>query len=140
VSLCDVQPTPIELWGCVLSGWGVGASTGEVLFTFDARGSSLTLVGLLLSSCEALHSTYFMELISIGGRRVFPLSPLGLHSSFAGVPGASMGVPAHDKGHVERPDMQRRVRTRGPPLDLPEHLPQNRNLSVLLFYDFHQLL
>ena len=26
------------------------------------------------------------------------------------------------------------------PLDLPEHLPQNQNLSVLLFYDFHQLL
>ena len=26
------------------------------------------------------------------------------------------------------------------PLDLSEHLPQNQNLSVLLFYDFHQLL
>ena len=26
------------------------------------------------------------------------------------------------------------------PLDLPERLPQNQNLSVLLFYDFHQLL
>ena len=26
------------------------------------------------------------------------------------------------------------------PLDLPEHLPQNQNLSVLLFYDFYQLL
>ena len=26
------------------------------------------------------------------------------------------------------------------PLDLLEHLPQNQNLSVLLFYDFHQLL
>ena len=26
------------------------------------------------------------------------------------------------------------------PLDLPEHLPQNQNLSVLLFYEFHQLL
>ena len=25
-------------------------------------------------------------------------------------------------------------------LDLPEHLPQNQNLSVLLFYDFYQLL
>ena len=23
------------------------------------------------------------------------------------------------------------------PLDLLEHLPQNQNLSVLLFYDFH---
>ena len=57
------------------------------------------------------------------------------------VPGASMGVPTHDKGHAERPDMQRRVRTRGPRTpDLPEHLPQNQNLSVLLFYGFHQLL
>ena len=65
MSLCDVQPTPIELWGCVLSGWGVSASTGEVLSTFVARGSSLKLVGLLLSSCEGLHSTYFMELISM---------------------------------------------------------------------------
>ena len=25
------------------------------------------------------------------------------------------------------------------PLDLLEHLPQNQNLSVLLFYAFHQL-
>ena len=54
--------------------------------------------------------------------------------------GASTGVPTHDKGHAERPDMQRRVRTQGASLDLPEHLPQNQNLSVLLFYDFHQLL
>ena len=67
----------------VFSGWSVGASTGEVLSTFGARSSSLTLVGLLLSSCEGLHSTYFMELVSIQGRRVFSLSPAGLHSSFA---------------------------------------------------------
>ena len=26
------------------------------------------------------------------------------------------------------------------PLDLLEHLPQNQNLSVLLLYNFHQLL
>jgi len=51
-----------------------------------------------------------------------------------------MEVPTHDKGHAERAGMQRQVRTRGAPLDLPEHLPQNQNLSVLLFYDFHQLL
>ena len=44
---------------------------GEVLSTFVAWGSSLTLVGLLLSGCEGLHSTYFMKLISIWGRRVF---------------------------------------------------------------------
>ena len=53
--------------------------------------------------------------------------------------GARTGVPTHDKGHAERPDMQRRVRAQGAPLDLPEHLPQNQNLSVLLFHDFHQL-
>ena len=82
--MCDVQRAPLELWGCVLSGWGVGASTGEVLSTFGARGSSLTLMGLLLSSYEGLHSTYFMELISIWGRSVFSLSPVGLHSSFSG--------------------------------------------------------
>ena len=51
-----------------------------------------------------------------------------------------MGVPTYDKGYAERPDMQRRVRAHGAPLDLPERLPQNQNLSVLLFYDFHQLL
>ena len=43
-----------------------------------------------------------------------------------------MGVPTHDKGHAERPDMQRQVRAQGAPLDLPEHLPQNQNL----FYYF----
>ena len=43
-----------------------------------------------------------------------------------------MGVPTHDKGHAERPDMQRRVRAQGVPVDLPEHLPQNQNL----FYYF----
>ena len=40
--MCDVQLAPLELWwrapfevkGCVLSGWGVGASTEEVLSTF----------------------------------------------------------------------------------------------------------
>ena len=32
------------------------------------------------------------------------------------------------------------IRAWGPPtLDLPERLPQNQNLSVLLFHDFHQL-
>ena len=29
---------------------------------------------------------------------------------------------------------------RGAPLGLPEHLPQNQNLSVLLFHDFHRLV
>ena len=40
---------------------------------------------------------------------IFPLSRLSF------LPGASTGVPTHDKGHAERPDMQRRVRTRVPP-------------------------
>ena len=31
------------------------------------------------------------------------------------MPGPSTGVPTHDKGHAERPDMQRQVRTRGAP-------------------------
>ena len=46
------------------------------------------------------------------------------------------------QGHVGEPWWARRVRARGPPPDpdLPESLPQNQNLSVLLFYDFHQLL
>ena len=75
--MCDVQLAPLELWwraplklrGCVLSDWGVSGSLGDVLSTFGTRGSSLILVGLLLSSCEGLHSTYFRELVSICGRR-----------------------------------------------------------------------
>ena len=63
-----------------------------------------------------------------------------LRNLYAGLLEASTGVPTHDKGHVERPDMQRPVRARGVPLDLPECLPQYQNLSVLLFYDFHYLL
>ena len=55
------------------------------------------------------------------------------------VPGASTGVPTHDKVMRERPDGQGESGLEGP-LDLLEHLPQNQNLSVLLFYDFHQLL
>ena len=55
--MCDVQQAPlelcwrppVELWGCVLSGRDVGGSTGEVLSTFGARGSSVILLGLTLS-------------------------------------------------------------------------------------------
>ena len=58
--MCDVQwaplelwwRSPVELWECVLSGWGVGSSTGEVLSTFGARGSSVILLGLTLSRCD----------------------------------------------------------------------------------------
>ena len=52
---------------------------------------------------------------------------------------ASMGVPTHDKVMRESSDGKVSQDSRAP-LDLPEHLPQNQNLSVLLFYDFHQLL
>ena len=55
-------------------------------------------------------------------------------------PGASMGDPTHDKVMLrKRPDGQGESGLEGP-LDLLEHLPQNQNLSVLLFYDFYQLL
>ena len=57
--------------------------------------------------------------------------------------GASTGVPTHDKVMQESPDGQGESGLEGsppPPPDLPERLPQNQNLSVLLFYDFHQLL
>lgn len=60
--MCDVQQAhfelwwrvPFEIWGCVLPGWGVGDSRKDVLYNFGARGPSLILVGLLLSSCEGL--------------------------------------------------------------------------------------
>ena len=80
----------LSLWCPVGSYWivglcplwfGCGWLHGGVLSAFGARGSSLILVGLLLSRCEGLYSAYF---ISICGRRVFFLSPAGLHSSFAG--------------------------------------------------------
>ena len=58
--MCDVQWALLELWwrppvelrGCVLSGWGVGGSTGEVLSIFGTRGSSVILLRLTLSCCE----------------------------------------------------------------------------------------
>ena len=58
------------------------------------------------------------------------------------LPGASTGVPTHDKVMRENPDRQGESELEDHPLtpDLPERLPQNQNLSVLLFYNFHQLL
>ena len=44
-----------------------------------------------------------------------------------------MGVPTHDKGHSERPDKQRRVRTRGPPWICLSVYPKTR---IYLFYYF----
>ena len=50
------------------------------------------------------------------------------------LPGASMGVPTHDKGHVERPHMQRQVRTWGPPPRICLSVyPKTR---ICLFYYF----
>ena len=42
-----------------------------------------------------------------------------------------MGVPTHDKGHAERPDMQRQVRTRGAPWTCLNVYPKTR---ICLFY------
>ena len=44
-----------------------------------------------------------------------------------------MGVPTHDKGHAERPDMQRRVRARGAPWICLSIYPRTR---ICLFYYF----
>ena len=56
------------------------------------------------------------------------------------LPGASTEVPTQDKVMWESSDGQGESELEGPrPPDLPERLPQNQNLSVLLFYDFYQL-
>ena len=44
-----------------------------------------------------------------------------------------MGVSTHDKGHAEKPDMQRRVRTQGTPWNCSSIYPQTR---ICLFYYF----
>ena len=52
--------------------------------------------------------------------------------------GTPWADPTHDK--VMRRDLTSKVdQDLRDPLDLLEHLPQNQNLSVLLFYAFHQL-
>ena len=56
------------------------------------------------------------------------------------VPGASTGVPTHDKVMWESSGGPGEPELKGAPLGLPEHLPQNQSLSVLLLHDFHQLL
>ena len=53
--------------------------------------------------------------------------------------GASMGVSTHDKGHVERIWHAKVNKNSRVPPDLPKDLPQNQNLSVLLFHDLHHL-
>ena len=68
----------------------------------------------------------------------------GLDEAQAGIkiarmPGASTGVPTYAKGHAERIWHAKANQNSRGPLELPEYLPQNQNLSVLLFHDFHQL-
>ena len=55
------------------------------------------------------------------------------------LPGATMGDPTHDKGHAEETWQANADQASRDPLNLFEHLPQNQNLSVLLFCAFHQL-
>jgi hypothetical protein len=58
--MCDVQHSPLELWwrapldlwGCVLSGLGMGGCTVEVLSTFGTKSSSEILVEFTFSSCD----------------------------------------------------------------------------------------
>lgn len=58
--MCNVQHAPLELrwraslnlWGSVLSGWGVGCCTVEVLSTFGSRSSSEILVEFTFFSCD----------------------------------------------------------------------------------------
>ena len=55
------------------------------------------------------------------------------------LPGATTGDPTHDKGHAEETWQAKADQASRDPLNLLEHLPQNQNLSVLLYYAFHQL-
>ena len=50
-----------------------------------------------------------------------------------------MGDPTHDKGHAEETWQAKVDQDSRDSLDLLKHLPQNQNLSVLLFHAFHQL-
>ena len=123
--------------------------------------SSCSLEGLMLK----LKLQYFGQLT---GRvdsleKTLMLGGIGGRRRRRWLPGASTGDPTHDKVMWRRPDKQG-FRTRGTPwadpthdkvmwrnltskpdqnsrdpLDLLEHLPPNQNLSVLLFYAFHQL-
>ena len=60
---------------------------------------------------------------------IFPSS-----SRHEGLPGASTGDPTHDKGHEGEALLARTSQGFRDPLDLLEHLPQNQNLPVLLFF------
>ena len=45
-----------------------------------------------------------------------------------------MGDPSHDKGHEDEALQAKKIQGLRDPLDLLEHLPQNQNLPVLLFF------
>ena len=53
--------------------------------------------------------------------------------------GATTGDPTYDKGHAEETWQAKADQPSRDPLNLLKHLPQNQNLSVLLFCAFHQL-
>ena len=55
------------------------------------------------------------------------------------LPGATVGDPTRDKGHVEETWQATADQASRDPLDLLEHPLQNQNPSVLLFWAFHQL-
>ena len=56
------------------------------------------------------------------------------------MPGATTGDPTHDKGHAEKTWQAKEKQDSRDSLDLLEHLPGNKSLSVycLLYYAFHQ--
>ena len=45
-----------------------------------------------------------------------------------------MGDPSHDKGHEDEALQAKTIQGLRDPLDLLEHLSQNQNLPVLLFF------
>ena len=63
--MCDVQQDPLEFGGRLLSICGVVSSLVGVWLATRGRFSLSLVLGVLLSSCEGLHSTYFRELLCI---------------------------------------------------------------------------
>ena len=48
------------------------------------------------------------------------------------VPGASTGVPTHDQGHAERPDMQRQAMAQGAPQTCPSIYPKPKSVCFTI--------
>ena len=55
-------------------------------------------------------------------------------SRHEGLLGASTGDPTHDKGHEDEALQEKTTQDLRDPLKLLEHVPQNLNLPVLLFF------